>query len=140
MASSRTERIGTVFSRMTALVKANTLQKENLPLWYNIYKAFPPQHEPCFNRPLPQKNIQKIFYAEDHLRAQFYKDIPIEAINLKSKSVTPTQILINIYENLLKNNVNEDEAYDKALECYTALYKKVSSKSLDTPPKSSTTS
>ncbi|CAK9796759.1 Probable 28S ribosomal protein S23, mitochondrial [Anthophora quadrimaculata] len=131
MANSRTERIGTVFSRVTALVKGGALQKENLPVWYNVYKTFPPKYEPSFDRPLSKKHIQQIFYTEDYLRAQFYKDVSIQAINLKSKSVTPTQIFINIYENLLKDDLNEDEAYNKALELL--------SKSLDKPLNSSTT-
>ncbi|CAK9834325.1 Probable 28S ribosomal protein S23, mitochondrial [Anthophora retusa] len=131
MASSRTEKIGTVFSRVTALLKGNALQKENLPLWYEVYKTFPPKYEPSFDRPLPQKNIKNIFYEEDYLRAQFYKDVHIPAINLKSKSVTPTQVFIDTYRNLLKDDVSENEAYDRALELVF--------NSFNIPQKSSTT-
>ncbi|PBC25997.1 28S ribosomal protein S23 [Apis cerana cerana] len=69
MAQSRTEKIGTIFTRITALVRSDVLDPSNLPLWYNIYKSFPPKDEPIFARKPSQKKIQDIFYAEDIIRA-----------------------------------------------------------------------
>lgn len=54
---------------MTALLRSGSLHPNNLPIWYNIYKTFPPKDEPLFARKPSQKEIQNIFYAEDIIRA-----------------------------------------------------------------------
>ncbi|XP_029035200.1 28S ribosomal protein S23, mitochondrial isoform X2 [Osmia bicornis bicornis] len=100
MAHSRTERIGTIFSRVTALWKSKAIKEENLPLWYNIYKTFPPKYEPRFDRPAPQKSIRNIFYEEDIVRAKFQKDVTLPAIDLKSDKLSQTQLFYIIYANV----------------------------------------
>lgn len=55
--------------RMTALIRADALHPNNLPLWYEVYKTFPPKYEPKYSRKPPTKEIQNIFYQEDLIRA-----------------------------------------------------------------------
>nr|XP_020036147.1 28S ribosomal protein S23, mitochondrial isoform X4 [Castor canadensis] len=75
MAGSRLERVGSVFTRTRDLLRAGVLKKK--PVWYDIYKAFPPLREPVFRRPRlrygkAKTPIQDIFYHEDRIRAKFY--------------------------------------------------------------------
>ncbi|XP_044014965.1 28S ribosomal protein S23, mitochondrial-like isoform X1 [Aphidius gifuensis] len=74
MAQSRLEKIGTIFSRVTLLVKGGAMKPDDKPLWYDIYKAFPPKLEPRFDRPAPNIAIKDIFYQEDIIRAQEKKE------------------------------------------------------------------
>ncbi|XP_005350565.1 28S ribosomal protein S23, mitochondrial [Microtus ochrogaster] len=75
MAGSRLETIGSVFTRTRDLMRAGVLKEK--PLWYDIYKAFPPLREPVFRRPRlrygkAKASIQDIFYREDQIRAKFF--------------------------------------------------------------------
>ncbi|XP_050012883.1 small ribosomal subunit protein mS23 isoform X2 [Alexandromys fortis] len=75
MAGSRLETIGSVFTRTRDLMRAGVLKEK--PLWYDIYKAFPPLREPVFRRPRlrygkAKAKIQDIFYREDQIRAKFF--------------------------------------------------------------------
>ena len=45
------------------------MKYEDRPLWYDIYKAFPPKIEPRYNREPERKKIMEIFYEEDKIRA-----------------------------------------------------------------------
>lgn len=56
-------------------MRAGVLKEK--PLWYDIYKAFPPLKEPVFRRPRlrygkAKADIQDIFYREDQIRAKFF--------------------------------------------------------------------
>ncbi|KAM6175052.1 small ribosomal subunit protein mS23 isoform 2-T2 [Erethizon dorsatum] len=75
MAGSRLETVGSVFSRARDLLRAGVLKEK--PLWYDVYKAFPPLREPVFQRPRlrygkAKAPIQDILYREDRIRAKFY--------------------------------------------------------------------
>ncbi|XP_045693426.1 28S ribosomal protein S23, mitochondrial [Phyllostomus hastatus] len=75
MAGSRLETVGSIFSRTRDLMRAGVLKEK--PLWFDIYKAFPPLREPVFRRPRlrygkAKASIQDIFYHEDVIRAKFY--------------------------------------------------------------------
>ncbi|XP_010618538.1 28S ribosomal protein S23, mitochondrial isoform X1 [Fukomys damarensis] len=75
MAGSRLETVGSVFSRTRDLLRVEVLKKK--PLWFDIYKAFPPLREPVFRRPRlrygkAKAHIQDILYPEDQIRAKFY--------------------------------------------------------------------
>ncbi|RMC10603.1 hypothetical protein DUI87_12314 [Hirundo rustica rustica] len=68
---SRTQKIGTVFSRARNLVRIGLLEK---PLWLDVYAAFPPLREPVYRVPRPRygsarDRIAPIFYREDTVRA-----------------------------------------------------------------------
>lgn len=120
MASSRLERIGTVFSRVTSLIRTGVLKKQNVPVWYWVYKAFPPQDEPRFDRPVSEKPIKPIFYEEDIIRAKFHKDVVLlPKINFNSKENTYTQIFLKTYAMYQKDGHNETDAYEKAMANFT---------------------
>lgn len=56
-------------------MRAGVLKEK--PLWFDIYKAFPPLREPVFRRPRlrygkAKAAIQDIFYHEDRIRAKFF--------------------------------------------------------------------
>ncbi|XP_048220903.1 28S ribosomal protein S23, mitochondrial [Perognathus longimembris pacificus] len=75
MAGSRLETVGNVFTRTRDLLRASVLKEK--PLWFDVYKAFPPLKEPAFQRPRlrygkAKAPIQDIFYYEDRIRAKFY--------------------------------------------------------------------
>ncbi|TPP60723.1 hypothetical protein FGIG_00803 [Fasciola gigantica] len=46
---------------------------EQRPVWYDVYKAFPPKVEPVHSRPLPEKVIRPILYPEDEERAEAFR-------------------------------------------------------------------
>ena len=45
------------------------MKMEERPIWYDLYKTFPPPEEPKFDRPAPNVIINNIFYEEDSIRA-----------------------------------------------------------------------
>jgi len=55
--------------RMTGLLQTGAVK--DVPLWYNVYKKYPPELEPYVERPLPpQDPILEIVYEEDFERAK----------------------------------------------------------------------
>lgn len=42
---------------------------EDRPLWYDIYKTFPPNDEPRYDKPAPNIQVKSIFYEDDKIRA-----------------------------------------------------------------------
>ena len=72
MAQSRLELIGTIYSRVTGLIKSGAIKSEQIPLWYSVYETFPPKYEPRFDR-VDEKPVRKILYQEDIIRAKYYK-------------------------------------------------------------------
>jgi len=76
MAQSRLEKIGSVYSRISGLIKAGVIKPDQKPVWLDIYEAFPPKYEPRWDRqPLTpiEQPLRKIFYPEDAVRAQYYE-------------------------------------------------------------------
>ncbi|NXX68631.1 RT23 protein, partial [Spizella passerina] len=69
-AGSRTQKIGSVFSRTRNLVRIGLLRK---PLWLDVYAAFPPLREPVYRVPRPRYGsgdpIGAVLYREDTVRA-----------------------------------------------------------------------
>jgi small subunit ribosomal protein S23 len=52
------------------LLKSGAMKYEDRPIFYEIYKAFPPLKEPQFHDKVdPNIKIRPIFYAEDEQRA-----------------------------------------------------------------------
>nr|XP_018898180.1 PREDICTED: probable 28S ribosomal protein S23, mitochondrial [Bemisia tabaci] len=117
MASNRFEKIGTIYSRITGLLRAGATKWENKPLWYNVYRAFPPLNETSFGSPVPDTPIRNIFYAEDKLRAKFHKDYRmLSAVRLDDRS-TPSecQTFIQEYKTLVEEKGKaEKDAYSEA--------------------------
>ena len=70
MSVSRVWQRGTIFSRVNNLIRAGTLHYEDRPLWFDIYKRFPPLEEPDCNRKIQERPVMDILYAEDTARAE----------------------------------------------------------------------
>ncbi|XP_005091239.1 28S ribosomal protein S23, mitochondrial [Aplysia californica] len=67
MAGSRRESVGSILTRLQGLLRAGAMKAEDRPIWYDIVKAKPPKPVP------PHREVQKILYPEDFVRARFYK-------------------------------------------------------------------
>ncbi|RZC34970.1 28S ribosomal protein S23, mitochondrial [Asbolus verrucosus] len=121
MAQSRLEKIGTIYTRATGLIKSGALSWEDRPLWYDLYEAFPPKEEPRFDRPAPNLPLKKIFYEEDNIRALFHqRNKNIGATNMfDSKHKTLTQKFIDNYRKIEAQYGGEgarQQIYEEALD------------------------
>ncbi|XP_031985801.1 28S ribosomal protein S23, mitochondrial [Corvus hawaiiensis] len=114
MAGSRTQKIGSVFSRARNLVRIGIMEK---PLWLDVYAAFPPLREPLYRVPRPRYGrvtdaIPPILYREDRERARFYKVYgngprPFDLTRLNFKSTC--QRFIEKYNELKEEGKIEEE-------------------------------
>ncbi|KAL5965016.1 Zinc phosphodiesterase ELAC protein 1 [Taenia solium] len=69
---SRVHKVASIFRRVTGLMGNGAMEPKERPLWYDVYKAFPPRVEPSLERSLPANlRIQEILYAEDVGRVAF---------------------------------------------------------------------
>ncbi|XP_057654020.1 probable 28S ribosomal protein S23, mitochondrial [Diorhabda carinulata] len=121
MAGSRLERIGTIYTRTTGLIKSKALNWEDRPLWYDLYEAFPPKEEPSFDRPIPNIKLKNIFYKEDRIRAIFHRNNKyVGTINLFNNNYKSlTQRFVDIYQKLEENSgdgTTEEQLYKEAIE------------------------
>ena len=92
MAQSRLELIGTIYSRVTGLIKSGAIKSEQIPLWYSVYETFPPKYEPRFDR-VDEKPVRKILYQEDIIRAKYYRTYGNwEVVNLFNDEKPTSQI------------------------------------------------
>ncbi|XP_026675570.1 28S ribosomal protein S23, mitochondrial isoform X2 [Ceratina calcarata] len=98
------------------------MKEENTPIWYDVYKAFPPTLEPRYSRRPPPKEIQRILYEEDEIRAKLHKEIALPAVNLKSNKVSHTQIFLTVYNSLIQGGLTKEKAYDQALDSYKIIF------------------
>ncbi|XP_034556871.1 28S ribosomal protein S23, mitochondrial [Notolabrus celidotus] len=79
MAGSRLERFGTVFTRVRDLMRSGVIKPSEKPVWFDVYRAFPPKREPLHVKPQlrswskKQEAVPEIFYREDQVRAKFYE-------------------------------------------------------------------
>ncbi|XP_042240652.1 28S ribosomal protein S23, mitochondrial-like isoform X2 [Homarus americanus] len=79
------------------------MKPQDKPLWYDVYEAFPPKHEPRFDRQPPETKIRQIFYPEDVIRANFYKKYgSYGTAQLLDSNPRPTvcQLFVKEYERL----------------------------------------
>ncbi|XP_069703717.1 small ribosomal subunit protein mS23 [Periplaneta americana] len=123
MASSRLEKVGTIFSRIKGLLRSGALREEDKPIWYDVYKAFPPKYEPRFDRPAPDIPIRNIFYPEDIIRASFHKQQKsLPSVNLSDQqSQTQTQRFISVYNRLKdEGKTPEEKLYSEAVDLMNA--------------------
>ena len=51
------------------MLLTGVIKRYERPIWYDVYEAFPPTHEPKFGKLAPDIPIREIFYPEDILRA-----------------------------------------------------------------------
>ncbi|KAK3085099.1 hypothetical protein FSP39_024212 [Pinctada imbricata] len=106
---SRVHATGTVFSRVQGLIRSGVIKPEEKPVWYNVWKAFPPRDPPMARRSAPDSVVPEILYPEDLVRAKYYKrynemmnDLDIrhkyrEAIDLCSEENSRSQRFIEEY-------------------------------------------
>ncbi|XP_014208993.1 probable 28S ribosomal protein S23, mitochondrial [Copidosoma floridanum] len=125
MAQSRLEKVGTIYSRVCALIKTGVMKEETKPVWLDIYKAFPPKYEPSYDRKTPNVLLRQIFYSEDVIRAKFHKEYKqYSMVNLMDEtSVSKTEHFLTIYRQLEKENVPADQLYDKAVTEFLNKFK-----------------
>ncbi|XP_015610204.1 probable 28S ribosomal protein S23, mitochondrial [Cephus cinctus] len=141
MAQSRLERIGTVYSRISSLLKGGALKDIDKPVWYTVYEAFPPKYEPRFDREAPKTKYFDIFYKEDYLRMEFQernKNLSTNLMDTRRKS--RTQEFISIYHDMKKNGVHQDVCFQKSLDKLLEQRPTSTNRSQDTSSKSSITS
>ncbi|CAB3371154.1 Hypothetical predicted protein [Cloeon dipterum] len=117
MASSRLERVGTIYTRVRGLLKAGALRPEDKPIWYDIYEAFPPKNLASAES---NKPLRQILYAEDEIRSRYHKEkVSTETVNLQD-TLRPTkcQQFISKYQDIEKENQGKEsgELYMLALE------------------------
>ncbi|KAF6770061.1 hypothetical protein AHF37_11736 [Paragonimus kellicotti] len=55
------------------MLKNGALAHENRPVWYDVYKAFPPRVEPVYSRPVPANSVRDILYLEDIERSEAFR-------------------------------------------------------------------
>ncbi|XP_073823236.1 mitochondrial ribosomal protein S23 [Musca autumnalis] len=119
MAQSRLEKIGTIFTRVSGLLRSGAMKPEDKPLWYDVYAAFPPKLEPRFDRPAPQVAIRNIFYEEDQVRAKFHKSQKqTEMVSLYDRQrKTQSQQFIQIYQGLKSQGaLDEEKIFETSLD------------------------
>ncbi|XP_061387795.1 small ribosomal subunit protein mS23 [Musca vetustissima] len=119
MAQSRLEKIGTIFTRVSGLLRSGAMKPEDKPLWYDVYAAFPPKLEPRFDRPAPQIPIRNIFYEEDQVRAKFHKSQKqAEMVSMFDRQrKTQSQQFIQIYQGLKSQGaLDEEKIFETALD------------------------
>lgn len=122
MASSRLEKIGTIYKRTRGLIQSGAMKYQDRPLWYDIYEAFPPAEEPSYGRPIPNIELKSIFYPEDKIRAAFHRQYKnVGRYNLTNESKSPTQKFLSLYKQLsdqYKDSVSEEQMLEEAMEMF----------------------
>lgn len=54
---------------------SGVMKPHEKPIWYDVYKAFPPKRDPLYVKPIgrssarKQDTVPEIFYKEDEIRA-----------------------------------------------------------------------
>ncbi|RZF42568.1 hypothetical protein LSTR_LSTR001363 [Laodelphax striatellus] len=138
MAGSRLEKIGTIFTRATGLIRSKAVQYEDRPVWYDVYKHFPPTLQPKYDRPAPDTPIRNIFYLEDQIRAKFHKQmgrlLPNSNLYDTDARETATKRFLDVYyKHLNEKQMSSDEAFQSAIDILKAekVLSKPKSKSTD---------
>ncbi|CAF1465716.1 unnamed protein product [Rotaria magnacalcarata] len=101
---SRLWKIGSIFSRLSGMVEGGHLKGPEIPIWYSIYKRFPPVREPRFlsltegDIPKPYEP-PKLLFDEDIIRKDYYEDVEDgEIIKLKNNDrKSRSQVFIDEY-------------------------------------------
>lgn len=67
--------IDCVIDRVRDLMHSGVIKAQDRPIWYDVYKAFPPKRDPLYVKPFSraptkkQDSVPEIFYKEDEIRA-----------------------------------------------------------------------
>lgn len=101
---SRLWKVGSIYSRLSGMVEGGHLKSADIPIWYAIYKRFPPVREPRYLT-LTEGDVPKayeppkILYDEDVVRQAYYEDVDDgEIIKLKNNDrKARSQVFIDEY-------------------------------------------
>ncbi|KAI6190182.1 28S ribosomal protein S23, mitochondrial [Aphelenchoides bicaudatus] len=87
---TRAEKAGSIFARITGLIRSGKMKWEERPLWYDAYVTYPPYEEPIWDRKWPKhtEEVRELFYEEDVERAAAPSTGHVH--NLISSSKSPT--------------------------------------------------
>ncbi|XP_003459767.1 small ribosomal subunit protein mS23 [Oreochromis niloticus] len=119
MAGSRLERFGTVFTRVRDLIRSGVIKPKEKPLWYDVYKTFPPKRAPLHVKPVTSPSAKKqgivpeIFYSEDKIRTGFYEQYGrgLRALDLsKSNFVSTCQRFVDKYRELKSHGMLDNSS------------------------------
>ncbi|KAH3891182.1 probable 28S ribosomal protein S23, mitochondrial [Dreissena polymorpha] len=115
MAGSRVHRHGTIYKRVEGLIKSEALQWKDRPLWFDIWKKFPPQVEPKEDRPVPNVHVRKILYPEDMVRAKMQEVYEVTGtvknLRTKWKGKSKNQLFVEEYVRLQKPGLSVAEVF-----------------------------
>ncbi|XP_043263373.1 probable 28S ribosomal protein S23, mitochondrial [Colletes gigas] len=123
MAHSRLDRVGTIYSRITQLIRGGTMKDENIPIWYEVYKTFPPIYEPRYDRPGSKEPLRNIYYEEDLVRAKFHNDMKfLPSMSLQDNKASPTRKFLDLYAIHKQDSSESTKAYERAMTRYKSIY------------------
>ncbi|CAL1529924.1 unnamed protein product [Lymnaea stagnalis] len=112
MAGSRREKLGSIFARMSGLLRSGAIKEEDRPIWYDVIKAIPPKPVP------PPKQVQNILYPEDFVIAHFYRTYtdpePVRLNDHKNKTVLQ-RFVDKYFELQSKKSVPTDQLFNETL-------------------------
>ncbi|CAL8071892.1 unnamed protein product [Calicophoron daubneyi] len=109
MLGSRREKFASIFRRMESLIERGAMSYEQRPLWYDVYKAFPPKVEPTYGRPVPPAHVRDILYQEDLERSEAFRRYQklglINPFKVKDDRSTLSRELRNLHPDLPTNEL-----------------------------------
>lgn len=111
MAGNRLQKAGSIFERLNGILKSGAMKEQDKPIWYDVYKAFPPKYEPAFARPPVVTEIKSIFYPEDIIRGKFLKIYGNVSVHnmLTTGSKSIIQRFVEKYHEIEKSGQYSDE-------------------------------
>ncbi|XP_011498283.1 PREDICTED: probable 28S ribosomal protein S23, mitochondrial isoform X2 [Ceratosolen solmsi marchali] len=102
---------------MKILLDNGAVPLNERPIWMDVYEAFPPKYEPRYDRPVLKDTIKPIFYKEDKIRARFHQDYAnFLQFNMISNEEPKSRLFFEIYKELEKDGIPENDLYDKAVK------------------------
>lgn len=51
------------------MIKSGAMKIDDRPIWYDVYRAFPPESEPHYAKPAESLKVPDIYFPEDVFRA-----------------------------------------------------------------------
>ncbi|XP_041797154.1 28S ribosomal protein S23, mitochondrial isoform X2 [Chelmon rostratus] len=101
------------------LICAGVIKPAEKPIWYDVYRVFPPKRDPLHVKPhtrhctKKQEAVPEIFYREDEVRAKFYEQYgmgPRPFDLSKSNFVSTCQRFVDKYTDLKRHSELEGSA------------------------------
>ncbi|XP_024910771.1 small ribosomal subunit protein mS23 isoform X2 [Cynoglossus semilaevis] len=100
-------------------MRSGVMQSNEKPIWYDVYKAFPPKRDPLYVKPYTRVIVKRpdlvpeIFYKEDKVRAKFYEKYgpsPRVFELIKSSHVSLSQKFVDKYTELQSQSELDETA------------------------------